>query len=117
MIDHLILEADEYLFHVVFGFPMREDGELGGLDLSVLLVHTGHIDFRTEGNFRRLVWVVWPAPDGQEIDTVVIVGVGWSDDGSLPVGEGGIVSYSHLDKLSRNAYPWKDRMRRSGHST
>ena len=98
MVDHLILEADEYLFHVVFGFPVREDGELRGLNLSSLLVHARHIDFRTEGNFRGLVRVVGATPYSQEVDTVVIVGVGRSDDGSLPVSEGGIVSYSQQCK-------------------
>ena len=42
--NHLVLEADQGLFHVVVALPVCENAELGWLNLSISLVHAGQVN-------------------------------------------------------------------------
>lgn len=90
--DHFVLETNEDFFHVVIGFPLLEDLELGSLDLAVCLVNTGQVDLGSEANFRRLAGIVGAAFNGQEVNAVVKVGVGRPDDSAVPVCEGSVIT-------------------------
>lgn len=94
MIDHLFLEFDENLFHVVLLSPLGEDVEFVGLDLSVLLIHAGKIGLGEEVHLGSLSGVVGAALDAQEIDTVVEVSVSRANNGAIPLSEGGIFTYT-----------------------
>ena len=90
--NHLLLELYENLLHGVLLPPLLEDVELGGLNLAVLLVHTGQVGLGQEVHLRSLSGVVGAALDGQEVDAVVEVGIDWPDDGSIPLSEGGVLT-------------------------
>ena len=64
-----------------------------GVYLSVGLVDEWQVNLGRKPYFGRLVGVIGAALDVQEVDTVVIVGVGWSDDSSVPIGESLVLSY------------------------
>ena len=90
--DHLVLEADEDLFHVVFTLPVRENVELRGLNLAIALVHAWHVDLGTERDLGGLRRVVRTASNGQEVDAVVIFGVRRSNDSALPLSECSVIT-------------------------
>ena len=90
--DHLVLEANKHLLHGVVGFPLLEQGELVGLNGAVVLVDGGQVDLGHEVDGGGHHGVLGTAFDGQEEDTVVEVGVGGSNDGSIPLGEGLVVT-------------------------
>ena len=66
---------------------MCENREFACLNLSVMLVHARHVGLSHESDFRGLGWVVGTALDGQEIDTIVEVCVGRSNNGTVPFCE------------------------------
>lgn len=85
---HFIEEALEHLLHGGLTVPVSKEGELVGLDGSVLLVHGGDVDLGGESSGHWLIGVVRSASDGDEVDSVVELSVGGSNDSSVPVSEG-----------------------------
>ena len=66
--------------------PVLEQAEVVG-DLASALIDGGEVDFRGKLDLRSLRWVVLAACDNEHEDAHVEVGVGWADDGAVPVGE------------------------------
>ena len=66
--------------------PVLEQAEVVG-DLAGALVDGGDVDFRGELDLGSLLGVVLAACDDEHVDAHVEVGVGWADDGAVPVGE------------------------------
>ena len=89
--NHLLLEADENLFHGRFWTPLLEQGELV-FNKPVWLVHWRHVDLRLEADLGCLSGIVGATGDGQTINSTVHVSVGGTDDRSVPVGESLVVS-------------------------
>lgn len=90
--DHLVLEADENLFHVVFGFPLLEDVELCRFNSPIGGVHAWQGHLRLEMHLGGLHGVVRPTLKSQEENTVVEFGVRWPNDSAIPVSEGGVIT-------------------------
>ena len=63
-----------------------------GFNSSIALIHEWHIDLGVEVDIRWDLWVILSALDCQEVNTIVIVGVWWPNDGSIPVSEGFVVA-------------------------
>ena len=90
--NHLVLKADENLFHVVFGFPMLENVELCGLNFAIGSVHAWQVHSRLEVHLGGLHGVVRPTLKCQEENTVVEFGVRWPNDRAIPVSEGSVIT-------------------------
>ena len=90
--DHLVLEADKNLFHVVFGFPLLEDVELCGFNSPIGSVHARQGHLRLEMHLGGLHGVVRPTLKCQEENTVVEFGVRWPNDRAVPVSEGSVIT-------------------------
>ena len=90
--DHLVLEADKNLFHVIFGFPLLEDVELCGFNSPIGSVHAWQGHLRLEMHLGGLHGVVWPTLKCQEENTVVEFGVRWPNDRAIPVSEGSVIT-------------------------
>ena len=95
VLDHLILDGNQGSLHGVGVRPITEERELVGLNSPIGLVHKGEVHLRNEIHLRGSLGVVRSALDVQEVDSVVEVGVGRAYDGSIPVSEALVVSYSH----------------------
>jgi len=85
--DHLCFKSNEHFLHGGLGVPVSEKVEFGGLDDAVGLVHGGDVDLGGELGGHGDGGVLGPALDLHEVDAVVEVGVGGSDNSSVPVGE------------------------------
>ena len=92
MCDHLVLEADEGLLHVVVGSPALENVELGRLNSTVALVHAGNVHLGSKTDLGSLSGVVRAASDCQEVNAVVEVCVGRPNNRTVPLSESGVVS-------------------------
>ena len=97
--DHFVLEADEGLFHVVFGSPLLEDVEFGRFNFSIARVYAGKVDFRLEEHLGGVHWVVRSTFNAQEENTVVELGIGWPNDGAVPLCEGSVITYRDRSNL------------------
>ena len=98
--NHLILEADQEFFHGIFCLPLSKDTELSWLYLSVVGVHTWNVHLWEETHIWVLGRIVGAAFDCQEIDTIIKVSVGRSDDCSIPLSKGSVITYAKiLDSL------------------
>jgi len=89
--NHLLFEADEDLFHGRFWTPLLEQGEVIG-DQPVGLVYWWHVDLWLELYLGWRCRVVGTTSDGQTVNATVHIGVGWTDDRSVPVGESLVIS-------------------------
>lgn len=83
VIDHLVLECDEYVLEGVLVLPVAQNAELGGLNLnmngrydSVALVDAGQVHLGDELHLGWLFGVVGAALELQADDSVVEVGLG-----------------------------------------
>ena len=90
--DHLVLEADKNLFHVVFGFPLLENVELCGFNSPVGSIHAWQGHLGLEVHLGGLHGVVRPTLKCQEENTVVKFGVRWPNDRAIPVSEGCVIT-------------------------
>ena len=93
--NHFVLEGDENLLHGVSVVPALEKGE-PILDLARALIDRRHVALRVEFDSRRRVRIVFTAHDGQHVDSVIEVSVGWANDGAVPVGERLIGGYTFI---------------------
>ena len=103
--NHLILEADQEFFHGIFCLPLSKDTELSWLYLSVVGVHTWDVDLGHEAHIWVLSRVVGSAFDCQEIDTIVEVSVGRSDNCSIPLSEGSVITCAQTLRFTQRSYP------------
>jgi hypothetical protein len=85
---HFVIESLDHLLHGGLTVPVLKEGELAGLNSSVLLVDGRKVDLRGEFRLHGGVRVLRSTSDCHEIDSVVELGVGGSNDSSVPVGEG-----------------------------
>ncbi len=69
--------------------------ELVVLNLTIGLVHARQVHLRVEVDLRGLGGVVGAALDGQEEDAVVELGVSRAHNSTIPVGEGGVITYTY----------------------
>ena len=58
-----------------------------------MLVNTGDVDLRHEPHFWRLGWVLGTTNELQHVDAIVEVSVSWSNDSSIPVCEGLVITF------------------------
>jgi hypothetical protein len=86
--SHFSEETREKFLHGGLSVPVLEERELARLDVAVLLVHGGDVDLGGEFRLHGGVRVLRSTSDCHEIDSVVELGVGGSNDSSVPVGEG-----------------------------
>ena len=111
---HFILNGNQSLLHTVVTLPVSEQWELGWLNLSCWGVHTWQVDLGLEMHLGWGVGVVGTAFNGQEVNSVVEVCVGWPNDCSVPVCEWLVVTYSNVILEKKFSYPLKVRMRHFG---
>ena len=74
--------------------------ELSRLNSAVVGVHTWQVNFRLEADLGGLHGVVWTASDGQEENTIVEFGIGWSNNCAIPLSEGSVITYAHQSILT-----------------
>jgi len=96
---HLGLDTLEDFLHGVFGFPVNEQRELGLLKHASGLVDGRQVSTGAEPDGGGNLGVLGSALNGEEVDTVVKVGVGGSDDRGVPLAERLVVT---LVKTVRN---------------
>jgi len=90
--DHLVLESDEDFFHGVCWVPVFEHGEFVWFNNTVLLVNAWEVAFGVEFDLWSLSWIVLSAGDVHHVDSVIEVGVLWTNDSSIPVSETFIIT-------------------------
>jgi hypothetical protein len=56
------------------------------------LVNARKVAFGVEFDLRSLGWVVWSASDVHHVDSVIEIGVLWTNDSSIPIGETFIIT-------------------------
>lgn len=84
---HFVKDSLEHLLHGGLAVPVLKEGELAGFKSSVLLVDGRNVDLRGEFHFHRLIGVVRPTSDRQEVDSVVKLAVGRSDNSTVPISK------------------------------
>ena len=90
--DHLLLQGNEGVLHAAAGWgPVSQVTVLGEVNLAILLVHTWDVDAGVEFDTWWLTWIVFTAHNAQEVDAVLELGVWWTNNGTVPVGEGLII--------------------------
>jgi hypothetical protein len=94
--DHLVLDSDQDLLQAVSGVPALEHMELGWFHGSVVLVNARKVDLGVELDGWWLGWIVLTALDRHHVNSIVKVGVWWSNDGSIPLSERFIITYNNL---------------------
>ena len=92
VLDHLLLDADQDLLHGVSRVPVFEHGEFVWINLSVSLVDERKVNFGVELNLWSLSWVVLSASDVHHVNSVVEVGVLWTNNCTVPVCETFIIT-------------------------
>jgi hypothetical protein len=90
--DHLVLESDEDFFHGVGWVPVFEHREFVWFNNTVLLVNAWEVAFGVEFDLWSLSWIVLSAGDVHHVDSVIEVGVLWTNDSSVPVSETFIIT-------------------------
>ncbi len=87
VVDHLVLQCHKDFFHGILLLPLCEHRELAGFDGAVALVDTWQVDFASELYLRLDLGVLGSALDLKEVNSVIEVSVGGSDNGTVPLGE------------------------------
>jgi hypothetical protein len=87
VVDHLVLQGHKDFLHGILLFPLCEHRELAGFDGAVALVDTWQVDFASELYLRLDLGVLGSALDLKEVNSVIEVSVGGSDNGTVPLGE------------------------------
>ena len=90
--DHLVLDSDKDFLHGVCWVPVFEHAEFVWFNDSVLLVDARKVTFGVEFDLRSLCWVVITAGDVHHVDSVIEIGVLWTNDSSIPIGETFIIT-------------------------
>ena len=94
--NHFLFNGDEDVFHWVnisFGVPLFKLCVFIEINFSVLLVNRGDVDLRHEPHLWRLSWVLVTTNELQHVDAIVEVSVSWSNDSSIPVCEGLVITF------------------------
>lgn len=73
---------------------MSEHVELGWLNNAIVLVDAWQVDLRLELEPWWPLGVVSSARDLQAVDSIIELGIWWSDDGSVPVCEALVITFS-----------------------
>lgn len=102
--DHFLLKTNQDFLHSGFRVPFGEQTKLASFDGSIVLVNRWNVDFWVEANCWGDCWVVWTTGYGKEIDAAIEVGVGGSNDCTVPVSESLIISFV---QSVWNALVWK----------
>ena len=89
-----MFKANQHFLHVVLGFPLNEDVELCGLNLTIALVHTWEVHLGVEAHLGGLHGVVRATLNCQEEDTVVKLGVRRTNDCAIPVSESCVITFA-----------------------
>lgn len=84
VVDHLVFDSNQDLFESVRTVPVGKHVELMS-NGSVTLVDAWQVDLWVELKCWWMFWVAITADDLEHVDTVVKVGVWWTNDGSIPV--------------------------------
>ena len=88
---HFILQANQDCFQCVGTIPWVEHLEVVGHH-SVALIDTWDVYFGVKLDLWCLGWIVFAADDCKHVYPIIEVGARWAYDGSVPVGEGLVVS-------------------------
>jgi len=92
VLDHFILDSNQDLFHGVSWIPIFEHGKLIWFNCSILLINARKVNLGVEFDSTSLSWVVISTSDGHHVDSVIEVGVLWTDDSTIPVCETFIIT-------------------------
>ena len=98
--NHLVLDSDEHFLDSGFAVPVLQEGELWGFQSTVWLVNWWEVALGCEFHGHGSIRVLRSANDLDEVNAVVEFGVGWADNGTVPVGERLISSYKRLSNAS-----------------
>lgn len=90
---HLLKDSGEHLFDSGLAVPVFEERELARLKGSIVLVNRGDVNLGSELSIHGDIRVLRSACDSDEVDSVVELSVGRSNDGTVPVSERLIGSY------------------------
>jgi len=113
---HFSEETCEQLLHGGLTVPVSEERELAGLDGSVVLVDGGDVDLGSEFSTHGGIRVLSSTSDCHEVNTIVELGVGGSNNSSVPVGEGLIGGCPNiLVRYRRFTYCCRDRRKEKSH--
>jgi hypothetical protein len=114
---HFSEETGEEFLHGGLTVPVLEEGELARLNGSVVLVDGGDVDLGGELGAHGNVRVLRSTGDSDEVDPVVELGVGRSNDSSVPGGEGLIGGCIDVMVIGFKwvTYCCRDRMREMSH--
>jgi len=106
VIDHFILDPDEDFLHGIWCVPVFEHMEFTRFNCSIGLVHTGQIDLWVKFKGWSLSWVLFATCNGKHVDTIVKVGVWWTNDSAVPVCETFVVSYYYVKMSYKYSYSY-----------
>lgn len=81
---HLLSQFNQQALHTASIIPVRQDGELGGIDAAGDLVHAGQVDSSLKADRRGSVGIGGSTVDFETVDAVLMRGMSRADDGSIP---------------------------------
>lgn len=84
---HLLKDSGEHLFDSGLAVPVSEERELARLNGSIVLVNRRDVNLGSELSSHGDIRVLRSACDSDEVDSVVELSVGRSNDGTVPVSE------------------------------